>query len=1325
MKMRDEYRWSTLGFVCLLAVTLAGCSSDGDGPDCLEDSCSGHGVCDNSSGEIVCDCDEGYAGDVCGDCDEGYQDNDGDGSCAPDCDTAILDCGEHSACDDSGGAAVCVCAAGYQDNDGDGSCLPSCGDCGGNGSCDDSSGQVVCECDSGYQDNDGDGTCTADCDTAALDCGDHGACDDGAGTAACACDEGWGGDACERCADDWQDNDDDGVCEPGCGVAVIDCGDHGFCIDSSGQVECRCATGHAGETCDECAEGYQDNDEDGACQLGCDLFGGACGVHGHCDDSTGAAICVCDEGHTGDDCLTCADGYQDNDDDGACRPDCATAALDCGDHGACQDGTGLSVCACDDGYAGESCDVCAAGYQDNDDDGLCAPDCASAGLACGAHAHCEDDSGTAACICDAGYTGADCDQCAAGYQDGDDNGTCLPTCETLGWVCSGHGQCDHADGTAECVCDQGYAGDQCQGCDEDWQDNDDDGECQLACSSPEVYCALHSHCEDETGTAGCVCDTGYIGVDCDQCDTGYQDTDVDGSCLPTCETLGWTCSGHGTCVYVDGHAACICDAGYMDDGAGHCLVIGEGDDCNSPLLLDLSADSVQGNTVGSGADYSGDCGGGSAEEQVYVFTVAQQVHIVFETSGYDTILYLRSLCNNANSEIACNDDGGPGMGSRISVDLQPGTYYLFVDGYSTNAGSYTLTIEIDCPPGSIYYPATGECIDDPCVPNPCSDPNKHVCEPVLPDSFTCVCDPGYIVDPGDPDACIPDPNPYGEACADAMPLAVGDVVVTGTTSDAVDDGSGTCAGDGPDRVYGFVLDEAMRAEFLMTGYDTVLHIRTVCDDIDSEVACNDDGGGNYNAKIITFLEPGTYYVWADSCYSGGGDYDLIYSFRTDPCAGDPCPGTPECVSAPDWSGYDCVCPAGMLPFDGDCVDNPCDPNPCAQEHKTRCAPVLPVDHTCECNIGYIPDPIAPDTCIMDPDANEWAFIVFLNADNNLEDAGYTDVDEMGQAGSTPYVHIVALFDTYSGPADVIYVTQGGYDTVESWGEVDMSDWQVLRDFGIWAIENYPARHYAYMIWDHGGGWKAAPKNPITKGFSNDDHGSAYEISISNGDYAAAMQGIVDALGGKLDIVGFDACLMGMWEVADASAPFAHYLLASSETEPFDGWAYHGFMPGLIANWEMSALELATSIVDTYYNEDPDDSTLSVIDLDTMVVLDAAVTGFADALLLHPELYSQIEAVRSSTQSFYYWEFRDLQDFAERVSAMPGSPADLVTAADALVAQLQISIAYNMAQSDYPGANGLSIYFPDRGSSVDPAYSDVGAVWSQNSTWDEFLQDFCN
>ena len=1323
--------------ILALPVWLAACGGGSDKAECLADSCSGHGSCDDSSGAIVCNCDAGYAGASCGMCAPEYQDRDGDGSCLPTCAIAELDCSGHGVCDAASGVPLCDCeggyagetcadcAEGYQDADDDGACLPTCDtlgwDCGGHGSCDHSSGEALCICDAGYQDHDGDGSCNADCATAGLDCGDHGACDDSAGEAQCDCDQGWGGAACGRCADDWQDNDGDGVCEPGCGAGVIDCGDYGFCNDDSGHARCTCITGHAGADCSQCADGYQDHDGDGACLPGCDLFGGNCGAHGHCDDSSGTAECVCDTGHSGDNCAICAEGYQDHDGDGACWPTCATAGLDCGDHGACDDSGGLAVCACDAGYAGELCSLCAGGYQDHDGDGLCALDCAHAGLGCSGHSHCDDSGGAALCVCDDGYTGADCDTCAGGYQDHDGNGTCRPTCETLAWDCSGHGSCDDSDGSAACVCDAAYTGDQCQQCAAGYQDHDGDGSCRADCASAAPDCGANAHCDDGSGQAVCVCDTGYTGIDCTQCAAGYQDVDGDGTCLPSCENLGWTCSGHGVCSYAAGAATCDCDDGYVHDGSGNCLEAGAGEDCSSPLLLDLAAGQVEGNTEGMGNDAVGSCDyTDSAADVVYVFSAPQAVHVIFETEGFDTVMYLRSDCDDPASEIDCDDQGGPGNGSRLDVDLEPGTYYLYVDGYSDYSGQYSLTIDVACGAGYVYYPVTGECIDDPCEPNPCDAENQHTCQPVLPGDYNCACDPGYIEDPDNPGSCIPDPNPHGEACADAMPLLPGEGTAVGSTADAADDGSGTCAGNGPDRVYGFTLAEAMRVEFDMTGYDTVLHLRSACADQGSEVACDDDGGSGTNAQLVATLDPGTYYLWADS-YSGGGDYDLAYSFRADPCAGDPCPGTPECVAAPDWSSFECVCPQGTLPFDGDCVDDPCDPNQCSEAHKNRCVPDLPGAYHCECNIGYIPDPDNPDACIMDPDANEWAFIVFLNADNNLNSYGYDDVAEMGEAGSTPYVHIAALFDTYDGPAQVIYVTEGGYDVVEDWGEQDMSDWQTLRDFGIWAVQNYPARHYAFIMWDHGDGWKQEPTSPVTKGFSSDDHGGSGEISISNGDYAAAMAGITAELGAKVDIVGFDACLMGMWEVAKASAPYAHYLLASEETEPGIGWPYHGFLPGLVNDWEQTPLELASSIVDAYYNETTQDDTLSVIDLDTMPALDIAMTALADALIANPGCFDTIGSIRGSTQSFYISDHRDLKDFAERVAAEASLPQSVQDAAAALVDQLEVSIAYSRAQSSHPGAKGMAIYFPSYG--VDAAYTDAGAVWSQDTTWDEFLEDF--
>ncbi len=826
-------------------------------------------------------------------------------------------------------------------------------------------------------------------------------------------------------------------------------------------------------------------------------------------------------------------------------------------------------------------------------------------------------------------------------------------------------------------------------------------------------------------------------------DPGSQDC-VDDPCEPN----PCSAANQSVCVYQppSGHT-CDCDSGYVPDGAGGCMVDPNpsGETCSSPFVLTPSSGSESGSTVGAGNYYAGSCVG-DGPEHVYSVTLTETVMASIYMDGYDTGLYIRRDCDNNNTEVKCNDDGGDGSDAYIALVLDPGDYSIFADSYG-DGGNYTLIYsfnpdpcasdpcpaEADCVPDADWSEYTcvcaegyvayeDACIDDPCTPNLCASEHQHICRPVLPSGYACDCDPGWISDGAG--GCMVDPDPSGETCAEPLPL---DILASGSTSDttagAGSNYNGECGGSGPERVYGFVLDEPMYSVFEMSGFDTVLHLRSECDNADSQLACDDDGGPSSGSHLARVLEAGPYYLFADSYGSTGGTYNLTYQFNPDPCADDPCPGLPECVAAADWSSYECVCPAGMVPWEESCVDDPCEPNLCTDPYMNRCVMDGVDQYHCECNLGYISD--GAGGCIVDPDANDWAFFVFLNADNNLEDDGWSDVAEMVTGGgSNPYVHIVVMLDTYSGPTNTLYITDqatnGNYETLVEHGELNLSDYQTMADFGVWAVEHYPARHYAFIAWDHGAGWeKRAPQDdPLTKGFSNDDHGSgAGEISISNGDYARAMAQITAALGDKLDVVGFDACLMGMWEVAAATAPFAHYLVASGDTEPAWGWSYDLFMPGLVGNPDLTPLELATSIVDTYHEYSPNNGTLAVVDLDTIDDLNDAMSDFADALMDNPSVYTQLGTIRNATESFY--GFYDIMHFALQVAASGSMPQVVKDAAQALVTQLEISIAYN--QSHFANSHGLTAYFPN--SSFNTAYQDEGAVWSHNSTWDEFLIDY--
>jgi len=125
-----------------------------------------------------------------------------------------------------------------------------------------------------------------------------------------------------------------------------------------------CTNTDGGFTC-ECNDAYQGNGI--ICTDINECENNPC-LHGICNNLINDYSCDCEEGYTGKNCDICDNGYQDNDDNQTCLPNCNTAALNC-NHGVCNDQLGEALCICDTGYAGESCNQCANNYHD--EDGIC------------------------------------------------------------------------------------------------------------------------------------------------------------------------------------------------------------------------------------------------------------------------------------------------------------------------------------------------------------------------------------------------------------------------------------------------------------------------------------------------------------------------------------------------------------------------------------------------------------------------------------------------------------------------------------------------------------------------------------------------------------------------------------------------------------------------------------------------------------------------------------------------------------------------------------------------------------------------------------------
>lgn len=113
------------------------------------------------------------------------------------------------------------------------------------------------------------------------------------------------------------------------------------------------------------------------------------------------------------------------------------------------------------------------------------------------------------------------------------------------------------------------------------------------------------------------------------------------------------------------------------------------------------------------------CGTSTAADVIYQWTppVSSIYTISTDGSSYDTYLHIRWLgvCPGT-TQYACDDDGGPGTTSQITMRFYSfETYYIIVDGYNTNNGAYVLWSTESCklPVSACDITECGEFIYDP------------------------------------------------------------------------------------------------------------------------------------------------------------------------------------------------------------------------------------------------------------------------------------------------------------------------------------------------------------------------------------------------------------------------------------------------------------------------------------------------------------------------------------------------------------------------------------------------------------------------------------
>jgi hypothetical protein len=380
---------------------------------------------------------------------------------------------------------------------------------------------------------------------------------------------------------------------------------------------------------------------------------------------------------------------------------------------------------------------------------------------------------------------------------------------------------------------------------------------------------------------------------------------------------------------------------------------------------------------------------------------------------------------------------------------------------------------------------------------------------------------------------------------------------------------------------------------------------------------------------------------------------------------------------------------------------------------------------------------------------DWTIMVFLNAKNNLEPFSFGNWEQMANVGSTDRVHVLVEFgrpmhhysSQFGGWSKTLRfrVTQGLTPTEANatvdLGQVNMGDGAALADFVSWSQATYPAKRYFLVIWNHGQGWRlrgattvrgpqreryvamrralrgptgtrgggmAVPEDMQVNGgiryVSNDDDTGDKLYNREIQDVLAQM-----AKKKKLDVIGFDACLMAMIETGYALRDTGVVLVGSEELEPGAGWNYERWLRPLVNDpGAHDASDLGQLLVSAYRDEygDREDTTLSALNLRKVPTLAKAVTAFAERA--RTKLSSQLKVLRKAREACanyapgYGLNSIDLARFLDQVGAGNATEATLRQRAKAAAAALDGSVLANYAsasrQGDF-GSRGVAIYFP--------------------------------
>jgi len=398
-------------------------------------------------------------------------------------------------------------------------------------------------------------------------------------------------------------------------------------------------------------------------------------------------------------------------------------------------------------------------------------------------------------------------------------------------------------------------------------------------------------------------------------------------------------------------------------------------------------------------------------------------------------------------------------------------------------------------------------------------------------------------------------------------------------------------------------------------------------------------------------------------------------------------------------------------------------------------------------LGTTSSAVAPaaDTVPDQEGAADWTMMVYAVGDTvSVPQLMVENLTEIAQLPDDADVNIVVLLDlpertdtdapTSPVPgvgdfstAKLLVLKDGKYNEVRDLGEVSMGRPDVLASFVEEAVDRFPAKHYGFTFFDHGGG--------NTGGYVDTGPPGTQELTVPE-----MREGLITGMQragiDRFDVIDQAACLMANYETVSALAPLGRWLAGSEEImidhplapASFPAMAQGGSGEDVADAFVQGYVDLLDNIASQPGGEAFRDLVaMSVVDGDAVASLDAAMESFSQAAVEHmPEITSQVARARADALEFIAGfpgtegQSLDLIDLGDFMKHLTDVPDDVAVARDAVSAALDRAVTQQATGRGTQQATGMNVYLPANPRNVNPSVLNDG---TEPQGWAQFVTAF--